>query len=114
MPSTNKLQLYNRKKVKCTKCITRLIDRGQTSNGQWFLFYQKKNLKAYIPFWLLMECPNCGSLYMIEAEKGITDRYINSYSDKTRKKPDGSKGNNQQGTGDERSADECVVAEPEC
>ena len=94
------LHLSNRTKVRCTKCHTRLIDRGKLSNGQWMLHLQAKGkYLVYIPFFVVMYCPNCDSIYTIDAEKGITHRDINQFTD--RKKPDGSERDKQQSASDE-------------
>ncbi len=80
MPSTNKnLFLSERTKVRCTKCHIRLLDRGQLADGTWIIHLKKQQMNVYIPFWLVIECNNCGSEYRIEANKGIVEKYVNNY-----------------------------------
>lgn len=80
MPTTNKnLWLSKRTKVRCTKCHIRLVDRGQLADGTWIIHLKKQQMNAYIPFWMVMECNNCGSEYRITAEKGIVEKYVNHY-----------------------------------
>ena len=81
MPTTNKnLQLSKRTKVRCTKCHIRLLDRGQLADGTWIIHFKKQQINIYVPFWLVMECNQCGSTYRIDADKGIVEKYINHYT----------------------------------
>ena len=80
MPTTNKnLRLSKRTKVRCSKCHIRMLDRGQLANGTWIIHLKKQQMNAYIPFWMVIECNNCGSIYHIDADKGITGKFKNDY-----------------------------------
>lgn len=80
MPTTNKsLWLSNRKKVRCTKCHIRILDRGQMADGIWMIHLKKQQMNAYIPFWLVIECNNCGSIYRVDADKGVVEKYLTTY-----------------------------------
>lgn len=80
MPTTNKnLKLSKRTKVRCSQCHVRMLDRGQLANGTWVIHLKKQQMNAYIPFWLVIECNNCGSIYHIDADKGVTGKFKNDY-----------------------------------
>ncbi len=80
MPTKNQnLWLSKRTKVRCTKCHVRLLDRGQMADGTWMIHLKKQQMNVYIPFWLVIECNNCGSIYKVDADKGIVEKYLNSY-----------------------------------
>ncbi len=72
---TNKnLWLSERTKIRCTKCHIRLLDRGRLPDGIWMIHLKKQQMNVYIPFWLVIECNNCGSIYKVDADKGIVEK----------------------------------------
>lgn len=49
------------------------------ADGTWMIHLKKQQMNAYIPFWLVIECNNCGSIYKIDADRGVTEKYVNNY-----------------------------------
>lgn len=74
-------QQFNRKKIRCGKCHTRMLDRFQTADEQWILHIKKGPLEFYTS-WLVITCPHCRSRYRITAEAGIVERYTNANFEK--------------------------------
>ncbi len=70
------LSLSKRTKIRCAKCHVRLVDRGTMTDGTWMIHLKKRQMNVYIPFWLVIECNNCGSIYKIDADKGIVEKHL--------------------------------------
>jgi hypothetical protein len=49
------------------------------ADGTWMIHLKKQQMNAYIPFWFVMECNQCGSIYRIDADKGIVEKYLSNY-----------------------------------
>ncbi len=70
------------------------------ADGTWMIHLKKQQMNAYIPFWLVIECNNCGSIYKIDADKGVVEKYINNYFQKK----------NGTGNQEQNSANECCAS----
>ena len=49
------------------------------TDGTWLIHLKKQQMNVYVPFWLVIECNNCGSEYRIDADKGVMQKYVNNY-----------------------------------